>query len=116
MENIKFTEAISCHSQQTLANILSKNKYYFESISEYDNTMFYLVVRFTEKSKSANFVNKLFGWVHKVPENRFVERKLSYLVLDADGYEKPEPCVYTRTDVENIVKDVPQNYVGEMTL
>ena len=48
---IKFNETNNYKSQQTLVGILQNHKFFFESINGYDNTNFYLVVRYSEKNK-----------------------------------------------------------------
>lgn len=116
MEIINFNKSSEYKSQQTLVNLLEEHFFYFEPINEYDNNMFYLVIRYTERKKGASMVNKLFGWAHKVEENRIFERKLSYLTWDEDGYERLKPCVYTRQDVINILSDTNRLYIGAATL
>ena len=113
---IKFNETNNYKSQQTLVGILQNHKFFFESINGYENTNFYLVIRYSEKKKVANFLNKLFGWAHKVNEERFYERRLSYQTWDEEGFQTSEPCVYTRNDILNILADTHENYVGEETL
>lgn len=113
---IKFNENNNYKSQQTLVSLLKEHKFYFEPINAYENTMFYLVIRWSEKKKAAGLLNKLFGWAHKVNEERFYERRLSYQVWDDESFLMTEPCVYTRQDVLDILSDTHENYVGEDTL
>lgn len=110
---IKFNDKAECQSQQTLVGILKKHKFYFKPINEYENSMFYLVIRYSERKKTAGFFNKLFGWAHKLNEERYIEKKISYVVLDDEGFETLVPCVYTRKDIIGIISDTHENYVGE---
>lgn len=117
MENIiNFNNSTEYKSQQTLVSILEDHNFYFEPINEYDNNMFYLIVQYTEKKRGANFINKIFGWAHKVDEDKIFERRLSYLTWDDDGFERLKPCVYTRQDIINILSDTNRLYIGAETL
>lgn len=113
---IKFNDNNNCKSQQTLVSLLKTHKFRFEPINAYENTMFYLVVRWSERKRAAGFLNKIFGWAHRVSEERFYERRLSYQTWDNEGFLTSEPCVYTRDDILDILSDTHENYVGEETL
>lgn len=110
---IKFNETMEYKSQQTLVNILKRHKFYFKPINNYENSNFYLIVRYSEKRKTAGFINKLFGWAHKLNDERYIEKPLSYVNWDDEGFEVLVPCVYTRKDITDIINDTHENYVGE---
>ena len=110
MEEIKFSPMKPFSSQQTIALFLRDKQYYFRSVSAYENTMFYCVIRKPE------FRNTCLGDIFKKHETKYNEYILT-LSLDKGGSDAEEMyMVFTQEDVKNIVKDAPEGYIGEWEL
>ena len=108
--DIKFNEMKKASSQETLVRILQKFKYYFVSISEYDNKYFHCIIKCPDNPP-------MFSWLRfKKKKEYFVDYPLGLSVCSC--YKEPfnEPVVFTREDVLNIIRDVPENYIGDDTL
>lgn len=110
---IRFNEAPTWASQQTIVKVLKRVKYTFEPISEYENTQFICVTRHPEYDPIKNKFRRM-GF--KIKE-KFYSCPLSLTVC---GYYGGEPVqeimVFNREDVLNIIKDVPENYIGPENL
>lgn len=110
-----FKETPSLRSQQTIVSLLSSCKYYFVPISEYDTQNFYLVMDVQSEMKKNHFTSWLDRVMKKIDKSSpaKTEHVLMISYLSAEGYIKDTPLVLTRTDVENIIEDLPENYIGE---
>lgn len=114
---IKFQQRPEVHSQQTLVTILKRYKYYFVPVIEQDNRQFYLVLDGKVDSGETNggaikkVMSKLTG-----DKNGPHNTVLKYAVMDGNDAFMSVPIVFTRADILDIVKDVPDTYIGEETL
>ena len=110
---IKFKEIPAWESQQTIVKVLKKVKYKFEPVSDYENTQFVCITQQENYSPIKDTFRK-FG----------LKAKKTYtscpLALTVCGMYKTqpllEPIVFTQEDVLRIIKDVPENYIGEEIL
>ena len=116
-KNIKFKEGTKFNSQQTIVKVLKDKKYEFEPINEYQNTLFYCVTLCEDPDWLKDFLSKLFGWAGFKYKKRYVKCPLMITVC---GGLYPnsvyEPIVFNREEVEGIISDLPENYVGEEIL
>lgn len=112
MENINFKENPVYQSQQTLVMFLKQYKYYFVPINPYTNSMFYCIIEYPDNSINAR-ITKFF---HKNKECvlpfRLVINACSCAKIDVDEM----PFVFTQEDVQHIINDIPENYIGEKEL
>ena len=111
--SVNFNAMPNYASQQTIVKVLKRTKYHFEPVSEYENTQFVCVTE-QEDYDPIKDQFKRFGFK--------VKKKYSPcpLAITVCGLYKSqpivEPIVFTREDVENIINDVPENYIGEKIL
>ena len=96
-------------SQQTIVKLLKEVKYKFEPLNEYDNTQFICVTMYPEDDPIKTQFRRI-GF--KIKEKYYS----CPLALTVCGFYKRRPVqeimVFNRNDVLNIIKDVPENYVG----
>lgn len=112
-KKLNFKEIPVCYSQQTIVKILKQVKYHFEPVSEYENTQFACVTEVKEKSLWNSFM-KFFGV--KVKDKYYNCPLMLTICGNIDTKSIDEIMVFTRDDVERILRDVPENYTGENTL
>ena len=112
MTELKFVANEPCYSQQTIVKMLSKNPYRFEPIDEYGNENFYCVVLYEETSLIKDFLKKLGIKV----KYKTYEGKMGLITCGKYCDTCIEPMVFTRDDIQRILRDVPDNYVGNTTL
>lgn len=113
MEQINFKEKETVSSQQTIVLILKNYKYFFQSISEYDNNNFKCMIMHEEP----NLFFKLFShFGYKGQKNRVVMSPLMLCTYTTTNNEINELMVFTQEDVKKIISDVPENYIGEKVL
>lgn len=113
--NLIFVEKPNYLSQETLVLILKKNKFTFKPINEYGNELFYCYIHFNVAKKISEKNNKFLDFINKIfnfNQERIIERKLSYSILDEEGYHVDVPIVFNRNEVINIIKDIPENYIN----
>ncbi len=112
MTELKFVTNEPCYSQQTIVKMLKRNHYRFEPIDEYGNENFYCVVLYPETSLFKDFFKKLgFKVNYKV-----FEGKMGLITCGKYCDSCIEPMVFTRDDIQRIIRDVPDNYVGDDVL
>lgn len=110
---IKFTENQKTGSQRTLIKVLKEHPYYFKTVNEYDNNFFTCVVKWKVKDSPLDAAIKK---VKRNKEPRYVEITLSFGTCGTNGESIFEPIVFDREEVDQIVCDAPETYVGEKTL
>ena len=111
--NINFKEAENYDSQRTLVKILQKHPYFFSKVNEYDNYLFTCVIRCNVKDSSVDAFLNLF---RKKKEHKYVEVTMSLSECGPDGDALLEPIVFDRDEIDQIIGDVPDTYIGEKTL
>ncbi|MBP5458330.1 MAG: hypothetical protein J6Y37_17710 [Paludibacteraceae bacterium] len=112
-KTINFKEVPVCYSQQTIVKILKEVKYHFEPIIDYENTQFVCVTEIKEDDIIKS-VLKFFGFKVK---DKYRKCTLALTICgNTPGQPIVEPMVFTRDDVERVLRDVPENYTGEKTL
>lgn len=112
MTELKFVTNEPCYSQQTIVKMLKRNHYRFDPIDEYGNENFYCVVLYTESSTLKDILKKIgFKVRYKIYEG-----KMGLITCGKYCETCIEPMVFTRDDVQRILRDVPENYVGDTTL
>lgn len=106
---VNFKETPMFASQQTIVKLLKNVKYTFEPLNEYENTQFICVTMYPEDDP----VKSQFRRIGFKIKEKYYSCPLSLTVC---GYYKGRPVqevmVFNRNDVLNIIKDVPENYVG----
>ena len=107
---IKFTDIASVKSQMTLVKIFKKYEYYFATVNEYDNHFFTCIIKVPYYEPCTYFL-KFFGFKRKV---KYYEYPLRLACGSDDKIF--EPLVFNREEVQKIINDAPENYVGNDTL
>ena len=106
---VSFNDVPVWASQQTIVKVLRQTKYYFEPVSDYENTQFVCVTKQKNYEPFKN-VFKKFGFK---PKEKYTSCPLAITVCGIYGAEPiVEPMVFTREDVLKIIRDVPENYEG----
>lgn len=112
---VEFAEPRIYSSQLSIATLLKEHEYYFEPINKYSNTLFYCVLHCRRaESLPEQWLKKIFGrfgWDGF--RNGFTDYRLLLSFRGCDGNMVDEPMVFTRSDVNCIVKDAPEHYIGE---
>lgn len=118
MKEIRFKEISKVNSQQTLVSILKDREFYFKPLSNYENTMFHLIVRHKYLPAESRMFKKAFGWLGAKAKEKYIDCPIAYSV--ETGYPGNTiinvPIVFTRDDIVAIVNDVPETYIGEDVL
>lgn len=110
---VTFNETPVFAAQQTTVKILKQVKYHFEPVNEYENTLFYCITKQREYRPFRDSFKK-FGVKVK---DKYTSCPLAITVCGLyDGRPLVEPIVFTRQDVLNIIRDVPENYEGPESL
>lgn len=102
-----------CKSQQTIVKVLkSIEGYYFKPINDYDNTLFWCMTKCPLTDKAYDFFYSLVKWMGvKRRPTKYFDRPLTLNACRGDE-SIYEPFVFTREEIEEIVSDVPEKYVG----
>lgn len=108
---IKFNNGKQVMSQMTLVNVLKKHKYYFAPINEYNDKLYYCIIK-CEKENAATFFYNKFKWARIKKHIKYIEQPLCLYICSCISEDNYEPIVFTQMEVENILYDVPENYVG----
>lgn len=117
MVEIKFKNMETYNSQQSIVKFLSGVKYSFAPINDYDNTQFYCMIKCAEKDYAFEWFYQVFKkWGAKRKEIKYFEYPLSLTVCSCLAERNEIPIVFTREEVQNIINDVPENYIGGKTL
>lgn len=117
MQYINFENPKQLNSQQTIVLVLKQHKYYFKSISEYDNSNFYCIIVHENVDTIGNMLYKIFGrFGYKEPTTKYLECPLGLCYCSDTNSTLDELLVFTQEDVKNIISDVPENYIGGSTL
>ena len=113
---IKFNEQKEIFSQRTLVKILSNSKYKFIPVNEYDNNYFVCILKCEVKDNLTEFFYRCVSVLNIKRKPKFIEQPLSISVTGCYGEQVIEPIVFDREEVCKIVKDIPENYIGEAKL
>lgn len=113
---IDFKEKTTLNSQQTIVKFLRERKYCFKPITEYDNSMFYCIIKCEYHNAFFDMLHDLFGWAGVKQRITYVDCPLSLSVCEGYSNSAIEPIIFTQEDIIKILKDVPENYVGETEL
>lgn len=107
IDAIKFKQTAPVMSQMAIVSILKTHQYYFEPVNDFCNYYFYLVVKVARET----LFTRVF---HKTPS--FNETYLAIDVCGGDFCDVRRRMVFTRDDIQKILSDVPENYIGEAEL
>lgn len=110
---INFVENQKMGSQRTLVKVLKEHPYYFKAVNEYDNNFFVCIVKWKVKESPLDIAIKK---VTRNKEPKYVDVALSFGTCGENGESVFEPIVFDRQEVDQIVCDTPETYVGEKTL
>jgi hypothetical protein len=112
-KDVYFASMPSWASQQTIVKILKKVKYRFEPVSEYENTQFICVT----EQEDYDLLKDSFKRIGFKVKKKYSSCPLAITVCGAyKGQPFVEPFVFNRDDVRKIIRDVPENYIGEEIL
>lgn len=114
--NIDFKEKTAYNSQQTIVKFLRSRKYCFKPITEYDNAMFYCIIKCEAHNAFFDMMHELFGWAGVKQRISYHDCPLSISVCEGYSNSAVEPIIFTQEDIKKILLDVPENYVGEFNL
>ena len=109
-KKLNFKDVPVCYSQQTIVKILRQIKYHFEPVSEYENTQFVCVTE-VKQSKLLSGLWRFLGF--KVKDKYFNCPLALTICGNIDTKSIDEIMVFTRDDIQRILKDVPENYTGD---
>ena len=113
---LNFKEKETFNSQQTLVNLLRKYDYFFEPVSQYENTQFYCVVKCEIYNFTKDFLYRAFKWLGFKKKVEYSNCPVAITMCNPYNTGVFEPIVFTQEDVKKIVSDVPERYVGEKVL
>ena len=113
---INFNERKTYNMQQTIVKILKEKKYSFKSLSGYDNSMFYCMIRCEVYDEIFDILNKALWWAGVKRKLKTFDCPLSICFCDEYYHGDGEPIVFTREDIRKILIDAPENYIGESSL
>lgn len=115
--NITFSEKKETNFQVSVIKMLEPYKFTFTPINEYSNDHFYCRVMAPKHPNVDGFSTKLSKWFGMSnPEEDVVEFTLSLTIYNTYDVVERIPMVFTQADVLAIIKDLPNNYVGESVL
>lgn len=115
--NITFSEKTETNFQVSVIKMLEPYKFTFTPINEYSNDHFYCRVMAPKKSSLDGISDKL-NKIFKIekPEKNPIEFTLALTIYNNYDIVDRIPMVFTQIDVLAIIKDLPNNYVGENVL
>ena len=111
--NINFKETESYGSQRTLVKILEKHPYFFVKVNEYDNYFFTCVMRCAVKDST---LDSILNFFRKKKQHKYIDVTMSLSECGDNGESLFEPIVFDRKEIDQIINDVPDTYIGEKTL
>lgn len=111
MKKINFIENKEYKTNISIVSYLKARQYKFEPINEFDRERFYCLI------KCSSLLDKDDVFLIFLKKINLIKERFSFcpLVVSTSNSNCSclQPMIFNRTEVLNIISDIPENYIGD---